>query len=177
MCMALAGIPSAAAVHVQIAEDVRQVEGRQSLAAVQRQLGLDAYPLMQPDKLAEAALSSPLAPGSASDPAVLVFDVLGAAGDDFRLASRWMPSWSSCNRAPTCLELMCLRPTPCLWPDLIAHTRVCVHPRSMCRSVCASPCPHKCVHVFCGEADALQQASLPMHPSWSCAPVAPMCQH
>ena len=74
---------SGAVVGTQIANGVRELEGAQALAAVQTKLGLDQHPLMAPQQLAEAALAAP-----GIQPAVLVFDVLAAAGPDFRLASR-----------------------------------------------------------------------------------------
>ena len=61
---------------------VREVEGDQALAGIQGQLGLGGQPLLGPQDLATAALAARDATHTA-----LVFDVMAAAGHDFRMAN------------------------------------------------------------------------------------------
>ena len=68
----------------QMVSEVRSMEAEQALAHVQAQLGLYDYSRINGQELAAAALSVEADPAAAT----LVFDVLAASGEDFRLANR-----------------------------------------------------------------------------------------
>lgn len=63
---------------------VRRVEGAQVLADIQWELGLQDRPLMGAQQLAEAVLEA-----ASITHTPLVFDVMAAAGHDFRVANQY----------------------------------------------------------------------------------------
>lgn len=76
---------------------MRHVEADQALAQVQHDLFLYEQPPLPPLQLAEAALKSPA-------DASLVFDVLAAAGQDFRLANRSALQKIQISHHPNCQQ-------------------------------------------------------------------------
>ena len=69
------------------AQDVEALEAQLQLCAVQEQLGLGAAPVMDPQRLGQAALAPEAAPAAA----LLAFDVLGLAGPAFRASHAYAP--------------------------------------------------------------------------------------
>ncbi|KAK9786995.1 hypothetical protein WJX73_006118 [Symbiochloris irregularis] len=129
-------------------ELVRQVEGDQVLADIQWELGLQDEPLMSPQQLAEAVLAA-----SSVTHTPLVFDVLAAAGHDFRIANQHMAveawrrlvtgsDWEAVRRQAPRMSDEDMQALLATVPVATAAAR-CYAPQPEIRALCVGPSMHE----------------------------------